>query len=181
MTSQEKPAKIVQIPDETQPRKCEFCGFRSNEPTMFFHHRASKHSACPSCAKVFNSQETLMKHQENKHKNEKNYKLDICRCNYCNFTPKIVIEKVPISNDKKCEFCDFRTDDQKSLLHHRASKHNACPSCDRILANVVDLVDHQYYGHKEYENKNMNKYQYTTCACRYCNYGVKMPGPEVTG
>ena len=169
-----KPAK----PDETQPRKCEFCGFRSNEPTMFFHHRASKHSACPNCAKVFNSQEALMNHQENKHKNEKNYKLDICRCNYCNYSPKIVIEQV-VSNKKKCEFCDFRTDDQKSLLHHRASKHFACPSCDRKLANVIDLADHQFYGHKEKEQERKNKYQYAVCFCEYCNHVPKRPNTEI--
>ena len=159
-----KPEPVKREPMKTVlsngPKKCEFCSFKTNETTMFMHHRASKHFACPTCGKVHTSVSQVLEHQLKDHKNAEKYQLTICQCYYCKYVPDTKPVEIPDSEPKspevgekdskilhKCELCDFQADTANRLVYHKSLQHFLCPNCPAFFQSLKHLLDHQNAMH----------------------------------
>ena len=182
-TAENEPKNIVA---PNGPRSCEFCGFSANETAMFYHHRASKHFACPTCAKVFSSVSSVLEHQMNDHKDAEKYQLSICQCHYCKYVPHQKSEekqaevespgssKSPTSDKEelKCELCDYSTHSTHYLVLHKCLKHFLCPHCPAFFQSKKHLLNHQNTMHADAT-------KYVLKQCSKCDYISNRPGDIV--
>ena len=81
---------------------------------------------CPVCGKLFGDIDLLGTHQE-EHK-------------------KKSTEEIADFPEFKCDFCDFKAADTKTIEEHAANKHGAinCEKCEYIATDASVMRDHKY-------------------------------------
>ena len=98
---------------------CRFCNYRSMSYRNIKRHETSSHHACANCAKLMDSAEELMAHQ-----NEECF------------------SKVPMHlKVEKCDKCDMTF--IGTVKQHEISIHHACVNCDRSMDSIEKLFEHQ--------------------------------------
>jgi len=152
-TAIEAHLKNVHFKEKTKV-SCNVCGtmiLESSMRTHMLHKHSSNKFPCPTCGKIFNTEQGLSKHEKNYHL--KSY----IKCEHCTEVRKnlnsyvnhlyakhgIVFEGYKI---KECMQCDYKTLFKHSLVIHKRIHSQSfdypCPTCNKKFKSNFNLQRH---------------------------------------